>query len=188
MKSMRTRLVLNRMLVPGLILLAIAGRLIPHPDNFTPMVAVALFAGAMLPGWKAVTLVLIALAASDLLLGHPPGLSSLGIYAGFLFSVALGNGLRNRRTWPNTAACALIGSVIFFIISNFMIWALPDQHGYTDYAHSLVGLLDCYAMALAFLPNALIGDLLWTVLLFRLHDLGRIRLGTSLRQAVSSGT
>ena len=185
---MRTHFVLDKMLVPGLILLAIAGRLIPHPDNFTPLVAVALFAGAMLPGWKAVALVLLALAASDLLLGYPPGLSSLGIYSGFLFSVALGSYLRNRRTWPNTAACALIGSVMFFIISNFTIWALPDQHGYLDYTQTLGGLLDCYAMALPFLPNALIGDLLWTVLLFRLHDLGRVRLGTGLRHAGTAAT
>lgn len=184
---MRTHLALDTLLVPGLILLAIAGRLIPHPDNFTPVVAVALFAGAMLPGWKAATLVLIALAASDLLLGYTPGLSSLGIYAGFLFSVALGSCLRSRRTWPNTVTCALIGSVMFFIISNFMIWALPDQHGYIDYSHTLGGLLDCYAMALPFLPNALIGDLLWTVLLFKLHDLGRLRIGTGLHQTRSSG-
>lgn len=173
---MRTHFVLDKMLVPGLILLAIAGRLIPHPDNFTPLVAVALFAGAMLPGWKAVTLVLLALAASDLLLGYAPGLSSLGIYAGFLFSVALGSYLRSRRTWPNTAACALIGSVIFFIISNFMIWALPDQHGYIDYSHTLGGLLDCYAMALPFLPNALIGDLFWVALLFGVYDFGQARI------------
>ena len=166
----------NSKLIFALIALAIAGRLIPHPDNFTPLAAVALFAGALLPGWRACAAVLAALVISDVLLGYPPGVLSFGVYGGFLAVIALGRWLGTQRTWLRTGAATLGGSMIFFIITNFVVWAFPEAHGQVDYAQSLSGLVECYVQALPFLRNAMAGDLFWVAMLFGLYDFGHARV------------
>src|ERR1700704_326697 len=81
----------------GLILLAVAGRLIPHPDNFTPIMAVALFAGATLSPRIAYVVPLAALIVSDLLLGFPLDSMALVVYGCLFASVAIGQWLPRRR-------------------------------------------------------------------------------------------
>src|SRR6266852_1781026 len=83
-------------LILGLILLAVVGRLIPHPDNFTPIMAVALFAGATLSTRIAYVVPLAALVASDLLLGYALDWMALVVYVCLLASVGLGPGLDSR--------------------------------------------------------------------------------------------
>jgi len=173
---MKTDLTSDNKLIFALIALAIVGRLIPHPDNFTPVAAVALFAGALLPGWRACFAVLAALLVSDLLLGFPPGVLSFGVYGGFLAAIALGRWLGTQRTWLKTGAATLGGSMIFFIITNFVVWAFPEAHGQVDYAHTLSGLVECYVQALPFLRNAIVGDLFWVAMLFGLYEFGHARV------------
>jgi len=175
---MKTDLSSDNKLIFALIALAIAGRLIPHPDNFTPVAAVALFAGALLPGWRACFAVLAALVVSDILLGFPPGVLSFGVYGGFLAAITLGRWLRTQRTWLKTGAATLGGSLIFFIITNFVVWAFPEAHGQVDYAQNLSGLVECYVQALPFLRNAIAGDLFWVAMLFGLYEFGQARLHT----------
>lgn len=165
----------NRLAV-GLILLAILGRLIPHPDNFTPVATVALFAGAMLPAWRAVSVVVAAVVVSDVLLGFAPSLLSLGVYAGLLAGMYLGRRLGTKCSWPKIGAATLTNSLAFFIISNFVVWALPHGYGEVNYPHTLDGFLACYVMALPFLGNAIAGDLFWTTMLFGLYGMSRTRL------------
>jgi hypothetical protein len=159
-----------------LILLAIAGRLIPHPDNFTPVAAVALFGGAVLPGWRAIAVIVAALLLSDLLQGFSPNVLSLGVYGAFLAGVVLGRLIKWQPSIPTLGAAALGNSLMFFIISNFVVWALPHGLSEVNYAHTPDGLLECYVMALPFLRNAIAGDAFWTLLLFGLFSFGRVRL------------
>lgn len=169
----------NTPLIFGLIVLAVAGRLIPHPDNFTPLAGMALFVGALLPGWRAAAAVLAALVVSDLLLGFAPDHSSLAIYGCFLASIALGRwlaGSAGGRTWMKTGIAVLGGSLLFFIITNFVVWLAPHTFNDHYYDHSWEGLGECYALALPFLRNAIAGDLFWTALLFGLYDLAYARL------------
>jgi uncharacterized protein DUF6580 len=165
-------------LVLVLIGMALAGRLLPHPDNFTPVLAVALFGGAMLPGRLGLLLPVAGLFLSDLALGYPfTGMTAV-IYASFVAAAGIGRWLGARRTWPRTALSAAGGSLLFYAATNFAVWALPGAHA-PLYAPTLDGLLECYAMALPFLRNSLAGDLFWTVVLFGAFDLARSRLGTS---------
>lgn len=164
-------------LIFGLIVLAVVGRLIPHPDNFTPVMAVALLGGAALPIGAAYALPLAALVISDLLLGYPFDWMSVVVYGCFLASVGLGQWLGKRRTWPRTGVAAVSGSLLFFAVTNFAAWLGP--HGL--YAHTVEGFVQCYAMALPFFRNALAGDLFWSMLLFLLYDLGRASMKLSLR-------
>ena len=95
----------------GLILLAVAGRLIPHPDNFTPIMAVALFAGATLTPRIAYIVPLAALVASDLLLGFPLDSMTLVVYGCLFASVGIGQWLATRRTWSRTGLAAIAGGL-----------------------------------------------------------------------------
>src|SRR4051812_24421584 len=165
----------------GLVALAIAGRLIPHPDNFTPLAAIALFTGAVLPGWRSWAIIAAALFLSDLALGYLPDLLSLGVYAGLFAGGVLGRMLGSRRGWRRLAGAATANSIGFFIITNFVVWALPAGRSEVNYAHNIQGLMECYAMALPFFRNALAGDLFWTLLLFGAYGWTRNRLGGTVR-------
>jgi hypothetical protein len=152
----------------GLILLGVAGRLIPHPDNFTPIMAVALFAGATLSPRIAYVVPLVALAVSDLLLGFPLDSMALVVYGCLFASVAIGQWLAKRRTWTRTLFAAVAGSLVFYVVTNFAGWLQP----HSLYAHTVDGLLQGYVMAIPFFRNSLAGDLFWTALLFGLYEVG----------------
>lgn len=161
-------------LVIALIVMALAGRMLPHPDNFTPVLAVALFGGAMLPGAAALLVPLAALFLSDLALGNAFGWMTAVVYGSFLAGVGLGRWLGKDRTWKKTAVAAIGGSLLFYVATNFAVWALPGAHPRL-YPLTLDGLIECYWMALPFLRNSLAGDLFWTAVLFGVFDLVRSR-------------
>jgi uncharacterized protein DUF6580 len=156
-------------MIYALILLAIGCRLAPHPPNFTPVLAVALFGGAMLPRRIAWAAPLLAMIVSDLALGYGLGWMTIVVYACFLAAVGIGQWLRGRRTWGRTVAAALSGSVLFYLVTNFAVWLAPPFM----YEHTEAGLFRCYMMALPFFRNSLAGDLFWTTALFGLHDLAQ---------------
>jgi hypothetical protein len=172
-------------LVLVLILMALAGRMLPHPENFTPVLAVALFGGAMLSSRLAYVVPLAAMFLSDLLLGQAFDWMTLVVYGCFLAAVGLGQWLGRHRTWAKTGIAALSGSLLFFVVTNFAVWVAPD--GQALYPHTLDGLVECYWMALPFFRNSLAGDLFWTAMLFGVFDLlrwksraeGTVRGGTA---------
>ena len=160
-------------LVLSLLVLALLGRLLPHPPNFTPLLAVALFGGAMLPRYLAYGVPLLAMAASDLLLGYSFDQTSVAIYGSFLAIVGAGRWLAQSRTLGRTVVAVLGGSLLFYVVTNFAVW-LWNTHGM--YEHSAADLAQCYIMALPFFRNALAGDLVWTAVLFGLYGLAARQL------------
>ena len=144
-----------------LIVLAAASRLLPHPPNFAPVAAIGLFAGA-LSGRRIGWLVpLLALLASDLVLGfyHPVGM--LWNYLAFGSCLLLGSGwLGNRRSLGRITGAVLASSVTFFVLSNFGMWA----SGY--YPRTWAGLVECYVAAVPFFRNTLASDVLYSAALF----------------------
>jgi hypothetical protein len=153
-----------------LIAIALVARLLPHPDNFTPVLAVALFAGATLPGALAVGVPLAAMLGSDLLMGEALTWTSAVVYGCFAAATLLGRWLGTKRTgtrsWTKTAGAALAGSLFFFVVTNFAVWL--GLHAL--YPRTWEGLVECYAMAIPFFRNALAGDLFWTLALFGLYE------------------
>jgi len=144
----------------GLILLGAASRLLPHPPNFTPVTALALFGGACLPLRRQAFLVpLLALFLSDLVLGFHNQMP--GIYLGMLLIAALGRRLRDRRRPAPIAGAALLGSGIFFLVSNFGVWAAG-----TLYPRTGAGLAACFLAGVPFFGPTLLGDLVYTAALF----------------------
>jgi hypothetical protein len=145
-----------------LISLGFAGRLLDHTPNFTPMAAIALFAGFWFHRWFTAALVALSiLIASNLILGfYEPG-TQLTVYAALLLPIALRGILRKRLTIPRLAGCALGSSVIFFITTNFAVWLFNGW-----YARTFDGLVSCYAAALPFFRYTAAGDLIYTAAIF----------------------
>jgi hypothetical protein len=148
-------------LLLGLVALVALARLLPHPPNFSPVTALALFGGAYFASrYLALGVTLTAMLLSDWLIGFHPLMWA--VYLSFAAVVMLGSWLReHRQSALPLAFAALGGSLLFFLLTNFAHWLM-----FADYPHTLAGLLACYVAALPFFQNALAGDLLFTAVLF----------------------
>jgi hypothetical protein len=143
-----------------IILAAAASRLIPHPPNFAPITAVALFGGVYFSNRRLAFLVpLGALFLSDLVIGFYHHMYV--VYASFGLIVCVGLLLRRHRKPRAIAAAALASSILFFVITNFGVWALGSL-----YPKTMPGLLACYVAAIPFFQNTLLGDAFYTAVLF----------------------
>src|SRR5215470_3185154 len=148
------------MVLVCMILAAAASRLIPHPPNVASITAVALFGGAYLSDKRLAFLVPIAaLLLSDFILGFYGHMEI--VYGSFALVVCIGLWLRRRRSALRIASAALAGSILFFIITNFGVWVLDSL-----YPKTMAGLAACYIAAIPFFQNTLMGDALYTAVLF----------------------
>jgi hypothetical protein len=144
----------------GMVVLGACARLVPHPWNFTPLIAIGLFAGSH--ARKASTGVfatLLALVLSDAVLGFYPGFWY--VYAAALIPVLLGRLIRDRSGESVIAAAALASSVSFFVITNFMVWATGQM-----YPHTIGGLSACYLAGIPFYRNQGLGDAFYSLAIF----------------------
>ena len=147
------------------VIIAVAVRFLPHPLAFTPVGASLLFFGARGPR-RQMWIPLALLAASDVVLttlvyryvfswDH---FVTWAWYAGMLW---LGSTLRGNAGALKIMASALAGSISFFLVSNFAVWAAWDM-----YPKNFGGLMLCYDAGLPFFRRGLEGDLLFTAAMF----------------------
>jgi hypothetical protein len=158
---MNNRPLLSSIAVPaGLILAAALSRLIPHPPNFSPIEASALFAGAYLVDRRAAVLVpILAMLLSDLVLGFH---ALVPVTYGCMALMALaGRWLSGHATLGRVAALGFASATFFFLVSNFFVWLTQGM-----YPMSAAGLMLCYVEALPFFQNELAGVALYATLLF----------------------
>ncbi len=164
-----------------LIAFAIISRVLPHPANFAPIAAVAIFGGAILPRKWATFLPLVAMIISDLFIGlHPLILVTWGSFA----IVALASNRFLKHITPLSIGTASVGaSMFFFLVSNLGVWLEGRL-----YALTFEGLIHCYYNALPFFRNTLLGDLFYSSLLFGayafvykivLHRSGKLAIQTT---------
>ena len=160
----------------ALVFLAALTRLLPHPDNFTPIGAMALF-GAAYFNRHTLTLIVpfIALFISDLILNNViysqyydgfTLITSWWIYAAFGAIMLMGwLLLRKQVTTARVVAASLFASIVFFLISNFSTWAET-----TLYPKTMAGLMTCYTAGLPFLKNTVFGDLFFSGVMFGIYE------------------
>ena len=147
-------------LLLSLIVFAAVVRVLPHPWNFTPVGAMALFGGATFSSRRAALFYpLLTLFVGDLFVGFHTLMPV--VYASFLLSVAIGFWLRGRRSVPRIGAATLAGAVQFFLVTNFGVWL----SGMT-YPKTSGGLVACYVAGIPYFWNTLAGDALYAALLF----------------------
>jgi hypothetical protein len=165
----------------GFIVLAALSRLLPHPPNFVPITAMAVFGAIRFSNrWAAVVAPLLALLLSDLAMEvlYQFGLAQeWGLYRGMgtvygatALIVLIGLLARGTRSPAAIAATTLAGSCVFFVITNFAVWADGSL-----YPRTAEGLAMCYTAAIPFFRNALLGDATYAAILFGAWALAEAR-------------
>ncbi len=158
--SERENLLYRTLLALAIVALAAALRIAPHPWNFTPVGAIALFSGATIRDRRlAFFFPILALFVGDIFIGFHR-LVPL-VYASFLVSVAIGFWLRDRRSLGRITLATLLGAIQFFLVTNFAVWAFG-----LSYPRNSAGLLACYVAGIPFFWNTLAGDAVYATLLF----------------------
>ena len=150
-----------------LLLFGSIARFVPHPANFAPIGALGIFAGLYAKNWKqAISLPLVARLVSDALIGFfTPGVM-VAVYLSTLAGAVLGMLARRNKTTITIVGATVIGSVIFFIITNAAVWLFDGF-----YPLNLPGLFQSYIMALPFFRNSLLADLFYTGVLVGGYEL-----------------
>lgn len=150
------------------IFLGILSRLVPHPANFAPITALALFGGTTLRKRDALVIPLFALLASDLFLGGFYGPVMFYVYGSFVLIGLLGLWLRRHKSPVAIITTTLFSSVLFFVVTNFGVFA----QGW--YGHTYAGLINTYLAALPFFRNTVLGDLFYTGFFFGGFELAKM--------------
>lgn len=141
----------------GMVALGVCYRLLPHPMNFSPVAAVALFAGATFSGWRSAMIVPMAtMLISDLFLGMHWAMPL--VYASICVNIVIGRLFVNTQQLWTIPACSLLGSVQFFAITNLA--CIQEL--------SPAGVVQCYVSAIPFFQNSLAGDFLFSAGFFSL--------------------
>lgn len=150
-------------LAATLIAFAAMARLLPHPPNFTPVAAIALFAACVTRSSAAgLAIAAAAMVVSDLSIGFYDWRVMAAVYFAFALPALLGRTLPAGRLAPaRTGAFALAASVWFFLVTNAAVWAFGPL-----YPTTAAGLGAAYTSALPFFKYTLAGDLAWTAALF----------------------
>jgi len=151
-------------------------RLLPHAPNFTPVGALALLGGVYLSKRLGFILPIVVMGVSDFFIGFYDYRLMLVVYGSFLVTVALGCLMRNKVSSLRVGLGALGGSVVFFLFTNFAVWAFSSWYPLT-----LNGLMAAYAMGIPFFRMTLLGDLLYSTVFFGAYEVikiaGLYRLG-----------
>ena len=185
----RSLLTAGPLVLVALIALAALTRVLPHPPNFSPITAIALFGGAYFAnrGW-AVLAPLIGLFLSDLVLASVNGglyaswFGSTGIwvvYGCIALTTALGFGLRGKVGGGSVLGYSLVGSVLFFLITNFVAFTVDPM-----YPKTVAGLTAAYVAGIPFFKWSVLGTLFYSALLFGGFALLRSRLPALRQQTV----
>ena len=157
----------NKQILLGLMIVAVLSlsRLIPHPPNFTPILGMAVFSGAIISKRYIAYLVpLAAMLLSDLYLGFHASMPI--IYFSLALCVLIGTIIESRVSILNSFLSISLGVLLFFLITNFMVW-----YGSGMYELSISGLLTCYLMGLPFLQNTFISSILYGMGAFLIYDI-----------------
>lgn len=164
-----------------MILLAAVSRLIPHPYNFTPFVAMALFGGAYLGNrFVALAAPVAALLISDVIINVFTLKSQYGsflydgfayVYGAVILTVILGSVVLKKISGTKLAATTVFSTLLFFVVTNFGAWTVNAWSAAPLYARSLDGLAAAYVAGIPFLRNAFVGDIFYAAVLFGLYEL-----------------
>ena len=145
----------------SLILILVFARLIPHPPNFTPIIAVALISGYFFKNINlSLLILLVAMLLSDLFIGFYENM--IFVYASLLLITFVFHKISKKINYKNLFIYCFAGSLIFFIFSNFGVWALGSP-GVLDvaYERNISGLVECYILAIPFFGNTFLSTLIF---------------------------
>ena len=144
----------------SLIFLMVFSRLIHHPPNFTPIIAVAIMSGYLFRNFYLSFLVLlISMLISDLFLGFYNLI--FFVYISLFLINYIFFKIKTLINYKNLLFFSIIGSLIFFLISNFGVWFLSSI-----YEKDLNGLILCYYLAIPFFTKTLTSTIFFSYLVY----------------------
>ncbi|MBS1760433.1 MAG: hypothetical protein JST23_09945 [Bacteroidetes bacterium] len=144
-------------------------------SGFSPFIAIALFSGFIVKEKNmSFLLPLLALVISDVIIQmlYVNGLFTFaGFYSGMwknyvllLAIVSIGWMLKGR-SYGSVLVGAVAAPVLYFLISNFLVWAEG-----TMYPKTFSGLMTCYEYALPFFRNSLIATLIFVPMIIAAYN------------------
>ena len=147
----------------GLIVILALSRLIPHPDNFTPIIAIAIMGSYFFNNINlSYLVVLFSMLIADFFIGFYGHM--IFVYMSLLLITFVFFKTNWKINFKNLFIFGFIGSVIFFIISNFGVWAISSM-----YEKSFDGLVHCYFLAIPFFKNTFLSTLVFSYTAFLAH-------------------
>ena len=138
----------------GIFLVLAASRLIPHPPNFTTLIALSFYVPAIF-GVRYLIVVLTSFFITDIFLGF----HTLTIFTwGSVVVIGLTSKYFNQNTFFRSAG-VFLSALLFFIITNFGVW-LSGSYGY-----SINGLISCYWLAIPFFGNTVLSTIFYSTII-----------------------
>ncbi|MFA5070732.1 MAG: DUF6580 family putative transport protein [Patescibacteria group bacterium] len=141
-------------------------RILPLPANFAPVAALALFGGVYLGKKYAILIPLAAEVIADIFIGFYEWPVMLTVWGSFILAGLIGLFIRKRKGLTTVFSGTLASSFLFFLTTNFAVWAAGAW-----YPKTLAGLGQCFAMAVPFFRNSVLGDLFFVGLFFGIYEL-----------------
>jgi hypothetical protein len=156
-------------------------RLIPQPQNFAPIGAMALFGGAYFgKRWQSFLIPLAALFVSDIVVNfafyqHFVLFHELAIwvYGSFALMVIIGSMVIKKVKLSTVVTSNILAAVLFFVVTNFGVWATPNIMNV--YPHNAAGLTACYIAAIPYFWGTLFGNLFYSAILFGIFEFAQKR-------------
>jgi hypothetical protein len=162
------------LLAAALVFFAASLRLVDHPFNATPLVAVILFSAAIFKEWSwKIGVPVIALVGSDALIelknGYGFHSSTVLVYMTFALIFLIGYFMLKKKSFIRILTASTVASIVFFLITNFALFypaaAVPNPT-LGNYPHNWTGIMASYQAGLPFYKNMFVGDLLFTGIIF----------------------
>ena len=145
----------------ALVALCVVARLLPHPPNFAPAMAVALFGCVLFPRrWQAGAVVLLGMAIGDCFIGFYDVGVMLTVYVSMLLPLAAGRFLRESNA-VRVGAVAVLSGVGFYLATNAAVWGFSGMYPATP-----AGLAASYLAGLPFLKWTVLSNLFYCAVLF----------------------
>ena len=144
----------------GLIFVAALSRLLPHPSEFTPVIAISIFAGATLSSKKeAILIPILSMFISDIFLGFHSLLPV--VYGSMALIAIISFYFLKQNTIFKTFVVGFGSGVLFYFITNFAVWVTSEM-----YALNFAGFIECYTLAIPFFRNSLASIFVYSIILF----------------------
>ncbi len=162
-------------LIVAIIIAVALARLVPHPYNFTPIGAFALFCGAYISDKRFLVLPLLAVLIGDVLTGLYTFTVMIAVYVGFAASTLISRQvLLNRVSPARFLTGMLLAAVAFYLISNVGMWWYAYPHTFTE-------LTVCWQDGLPFLLRSLAGDFVYGCIMFGIVETYRMNQSSDAR-------
>tara|TARA_Y100001970_G_scaffold226117_1_gene279433 strand:- start:2254 stop:2745 length:492 start_codon:yes stop_codon:yes gene_type:complete len=135
----------------GIFVALAVSRFIPHPPNFTSLIALSFYVPVFL-GIRYLPALILSFVITDIFFGFH---STLFFTWGSVILIAAISKFFTRNIYSRIFG-SLMGAVSFYLITNFGVWSL-GSYGYT-----LSGLILCYTIALPFFGYSIISTFIFS--------------------------